>query len=174
MSYKDINNKTGYRHMQGNNYLYGNLKLLNGSELTNALADGITTWTPTAPTLPTEAEQLATNKISKKNTINYDFEIESEKPILVNTVTWHGGYQSTTKLDSGKRLAELNGDANVTLYDSLDAPQVLTIVEADSLIISLGTSYQTIYTQKQGLMVDIENAVDQAALDAIVNPWEPA
>jgi len=173
MSYKDINNKTGYRNMQGFNYLYGNIKLLNASELTAALADGITSWTAPTPTPPSDAEVLASNKVSKKAAIEADFLIESEQPVLVDTVTWHGGYSSTTKLDSGKRLAELNGDVNVTLYDAVDAPQVLTIAEADVVIIALGGSYQTLFATKQGLLVDIDNAVDQAALDAIVNPWEP-
>jgi len=172
MSYQDINNKTGYKNMQGDNFLYGNLKLLTTDELTAALADGITVWTTPTPTPPTDEEQLAKNKTAKKNAIESDFLVESEKPVVVGAVTWNGGYSSTTKLDSGKRLAELNSDANVTLYDSSDAPQVLTIVEADAVIIALGGSYQTLFATKQGLMVDIDNAVDQAALDAIINPWE--
>ena len=79
MSYKDTNNKTGYRNMQGNNFLYGNLKLLNVSELTAALSDGITEWTAPAPTPPTDAEQLATNKTGKKNAIESDFLVESKR-----------------------------------------------------------------------------------------------
>jgi len=65
MSYKDINNKTGYRNMQGHSFSYSNLKLLTAAELAAAIIDGITEWTPDAPPTPTDAENLISVKKSK-------------------------------------------------------------------------------------------------------------
>tara|TARA_R110000822_G_C15338773_1_gene495889 strand:- start:13820 stop:14356 length:537 start_codon:yes stop_codon:yes gene_type:complete len=73
--YQDINKQTGFRNLQGNQFLYANLKLLSPSELDGALADGITTYTKPTPSLPTEAQQLATAQSYKGAEIQagYDY-----------------------------------------------------------------------------------------------------
>lgn len=56
--YKDIKGRTGYRNMQGHVYLYGDLKLLTPSELTEALSDGITPFVKPARPQPTVAQTI--------------------------------------------------------------------------------------------------------------------
>ncbi|MCK5307927.1 MAG: hypothetical protein KAJ73_04880, partial [Zetaproteobacteria bacterium] len=151
--YKDINNKTGYRNLQGNNFLYGNMKLLSTTEKTSALADGITEWIAPVKALPTESEQLITNKSNVSNAIKNDFELIVLEAITVATINYHGGYESSIKLDAAKRLAELAGNTTVDFYDTINVSHTLSIVNAEAVILAIGSDYQTKFAIKQGLLI---------------------
>ena len=97
-------------------------------------------------------------KNSKKIEIREAFEIESEQPILVDAVKYHGGFDSSVKLDGAKRLAELAGLVEVTFYDTSNQFHILTIAEANNVIIQVAAKYQTDFAKKQILMTQIDAA----------------
>lgn len=171
MSYIDINGKIGYQNMQGHTKVYGNLKLLTVPELSAAKVDGIADWVKPVVTGPTESEQLILNKGYKKSGIRSDFAVVALDNVVHNLITWNGGYDSAIKLDAAKRFAELNSLTTVDFFDINNVSNTLTIVEADEVIKAVAADYQSKFTIKQSAFVDIDNAVDQDALDLIVSPW---
>ena len=66
--WKDINGKTGYRNMVGNDKTYGNIKLLSVEEKKAALADGIEEYV--VPVQVIAKEKLADVKARHKKQLN--------------------------------------------------------------------------------------------------------
>lgn len=106
----------------------------------------------------TDAELLANAKEAKRNKIRQAFNTESEAPVLVGTVSYHGGFDSATKLDGAKRMVEIAGGTEVTFFDVDNLPHVLTLAEATTVILTIGADYQTKFATKQAKMVQVENA----------------
>ena len=106
----------------------------------------------------TEEELLVQAKEAKRNEIRNVFNIESEAPVIVGTVSYHGGFDSASKLDGAKRMVETAGGTEVTFFDVDNLPHVLTLAEATTVILTIGADYQTKFATKQAKMVQVENA----------------
>ena len=63
--------------------------------------------------------------------------------------------------------AELAGKTEVTFYDTKNVGHVLSIADANAVIIQLGQQIQTLFAKKQGMMVSAGKA-NISALDKIV------
>lgn len=115
----------------------------------------------------TESELLANAKELKRNQIRNDFLAESEAPVLVGTVTYHGGFDSAIKLDAVRRLAESIGATEVTFYDVDNTGHILSLVDAQNVITVLGAKYQNDFSVKQARMVAVENALDISQVEVV-------
>ena len=169
--WKDIIGKTGYKNMQGNKYLYGNMKLLNSEELDAALKDGISVFVKPVPAPETLGAVLRRVKKEKTNLVNSLFETEAVKPILVNGVTFRGGYTTVDRIDGARRLAELKTGNQIQVYDIDDKPVALNPAQVKGLVITLGDNYQNLFAIKQELIVNIREAGNLQAVEDIVIPW---
>lgn len=114
------------------------------------------------------AVQLENAKLKKKDEISKAFDIEEKQPVVVGNITYFGGVESATKLDSAKRLSELVGATTVTFFDVNNLPNTLTIAEAEAVIIAIAVKYQNDFAKKQGLYSLITSTTTLGTLDTIV------
>jgi len=117
-----------------------------------------------------EADKAALDAAKKKQKaiIRTAFEISANAPVTVAGVTYNGGYDSALKLDGAKRLAELTGHTSVTFYDIGNFSHILTIAEANDVITSIATSYQSSLSKKQSKLVYINAATTIADVEAAI------
>jgi len=169
--WKDINGKTGHKNMQGNEYLYGNLKLLNPEELAKALADGIVIWVKPAPKPLSVEEMLEKARNAKISLIKSLFETESLKPVTVSGVDYKGGYNTVSRIDSARRLGVLHSTNPLTLYDKDDEPISLNPKQTEDVVKGLGANYQGLYAIRQSLIRSIRKAVDLQEVVDVPVPW---
>lgn len=106
----------------------------------------------------TAVELLAQAKETKRNQIRNAFNAQAELPVVVGTVSYHGGFDSASKLDAAKRMVEASGGLKVTFFDTTNLPHVLTLLEAATVILTIGADYQTKFATKQAKMAQVENA----------------
>lgn len=115
---------------------------------------------------------LSAAKNAKHNDIRTAFNAAAVLPITdANSNVWSGGFDSALKIDAAKRMAEMAGATTVSLFDDANVEHVLSIAEADVVILTLGAHYQTKFAQKQALMTAVDaldETATQADLDAIV------
>lgn len=136
-----------------------------GSPVTFAIGDiPDATMQTTVPV----AIQLERDKEIKRNEIRGAFGVDCIKPILVDGINYHGGLDSAYRLDGAYRLKEKESLTEVTFTDINNVKHVLTMAAANTVIITVGKDYETKFMKKQQLMLDIDNAVDKAALELIV------
>ncbi len=106
-------------------------------------------------------------KENKRNEIRQAFNTESVADVQIDAVTYHGGYESNQKLDAGVRLAEQNAQTDITFFDVNNIGHLLTIAEAKLVTTGIGVKYQNDFNKKQGLMVNIDDAIDEATVALI-------
>lgn len=111
--------------------------------------------------------ELNTLRLQKKAAVRSAFIAESESPVLINGVAFHGGFDSALKLDGAKRLAELAGLSEVTFFDIDNLPHVLTIAEAAAIVLQIAGKYQMDFATKQSALVQIDNATTLTELETI-------
>ena len=171
--WKDIKNKTGYKNMQGNKYLYGNMKILNSDELSKALLDGISTWVKPVPKPETIEQVLAKAKKIRINLLKSLFELEVSKPVDMGGNLFTGGFESAIRIDSAKRFSELKGKSgNITVYDINNRPVSLNPLEMKTLVLLLGDTYMSLLSVKQSILVNMEQVTGLQELTDITIPWE--
>lgn len=107
-------------------------------------------------------------KEAKKTEIRNAFKVDSQLPVTVNNVQYHGNIDSALRLDGALRLAEKSGATSVSFTDINNVRHTLTLADANNVIIAVGKAYEQKFMKKQALLVDVDNAADQAALDAII------
>lgn len=117
-------------------------------------------------TLPV-AIKLEKTKELKRNEIRNAFFTDTLAPVVVNTVSYHPGIESAYRLDAALRLNEKAGLTDVSFTDINNVAHVLTIAQANAVIIAVGQDYQIKFMKKQQKMVDIKNATDEAAVNLI-------
>lgn len=105
---------------------------------------------------------------AKQADIRAAFNAVKNAPVTVNAVAYNGGYDSGIKIDAAKRMAQMAGLAEVTIFDLANTPQVLSIADAEALILTIGANYQTKFAKKQALLVQAEAATTEAELNAII------
>lgn len=115
----------------------------------------------------TGVELLANSKEAKRNQIRQEFEVSSNSPVTVGTVSYHGGFDSAIKLDAVKRLSETLGATEVTVYDTMNVGHVMSLVAAQSLITQIAGKYQMDFGTKQNRMVAVENSVNILEVEAV-------
>ena len=168
--YIDVNGKTGYRQMVGTSgKTYGNLKLLSPTELADAKLDGIADYIAPVPAAPT-LDQLKNNR---KNYIRGEYNHVVNDEINFLGTDWNGGHESAMNLDSAVRLAEQKSLANVDLWDYYNVKHTMTVADAKTVVEAVADAFLVLYEQKQGFMVDIDNATNESEVNAVVWP-EPA
>ena len=118
----------------------------------------------------TAAEQQALNeaKENKKEEIRQAFNAEAVLPVTVNGVDYNGGYDSVVRLSVAKDLAASQGATTVDFYDASNQLQTVTLADADTIITTINSAFQTVFAKKQNLMVQIDSALTFADVDAIV------
>ena len=104
------------------------------------------------------AKDLADAKIRQKAIVKKDFTAAANSDVVFNEVYWYGGNESVTKLDGAKRLTEMAGLIEVTFFDASNTGHILSIEEANAVILTIGVKYQTDFAKKQTLYTNIENA----------------
>lgn len=118
-----------------------------------SLDDKIITWAGKSD--ETILSDLVRVKEEQRAVIRKAFNAEVLSTILVNNIMWFGGDISVTKLDGAKRLNELGGSTTVTFYDVYNLPHILTILEAEDVILAIGIKYQQDFSKKQSLFNSI-------------------
>jgi len=106
----------------------------------------------------TEVELQANAKNAKQTQIRNEFNTSQEAPVVVNTISYSGGFDSAIKLDAAKRLVEALGATEVTFYDVSNVGHILSLVDAQNVITAIAMDYQTKFGIKQARMVAVENA----------------
>jgi hypothetical protein len=163
--YIDVNGRISNKMMVGSSgKTYGNLTLLTPAELADALQDGISEYTP--PAEPPMA--LPDAKLKKQAQIRLAYEAEASTPVAANGFTWNGGHSSAMAMDSTVRLAELKASTHVELWDASNVKRVVPISEGKTIVEAIADAFLIVYDKKQSLMVAVDNAADQAALDLVV------
>lgn len=138
--------------------------IADGSEMTFDLGeapDATVSLTKTDSVILEELKQV------KSAEIRAAFEADAETPIEIAGVLYHGGLDSSVKLDGAFRLAEKASLTSVTFTDINNIAHTLTLAEADSIILTIGQAYQAAFMRKQQKLVDVVNAVDAAAVELI-------
>ncbi len=117
------------------------------------------------PALP-PAIELERAREAKRAEIRAAYAAAAVVPQLIDGVEYHSGFDSITRLDGARRLAEQLGAAEVVFWDTSNAGHTLPLSAADQVIHTLGQQVQALFAKKQQLMVDIDSA-DVSSLDAI-------
>jgi len=169
--WKDITGKTGYKNMQGGEYLYGNMKLLNPEELAVALADGLAAWIKPKPKPQSAETVLSKAKEVKINLVKTLFDIEVGKPVEVGGVRYNGGYKTVDRIEGARRLVGLKKGVQVKVYDVEDKLVILNPAQSTDLVITLGEEYENLYATRQALLVSIREALDLLAVEDVILPW---
>lgn len=110
---------------------------------------------------------LTEAKEAKRNEIRSEFVKNSEAPVVVDTISYHGGFESASKLDAAKRMVEASGGTEVPFYDIFNLPHELTIAEAQIVILTVGADFQAKFANKQSKMVQVDNAITITEVEAI-------
>lgn len=109
---------------------------------------------------------------SKRGDIRTAFNTAAILPVTdANSDVWSGGFDSALKMDAAKRMAEMAGFTQVSLFDAANVERVLTIEAASVVVLTVGADYQTKFAQKQALMAAVDalpNTAAQSDVDAIV------
>lgn len=122
------------------------------------LTDNKITWVGKSD--ETIASDLERVKREQKALVKKDFKQASIEAVTLNSISYFGGNVSGTKLDSAKRLSEMGGNTTVTFFDTNNMPHKLSIIEAEDVILAIGTKYQQDFAKKQNLYNNITNAID--------------
>lgn len=160
--YQDINGKIGYRELEGTSgNTYGNMKLLTPQEKTDALADGISEYTPPAPA-PDSPEVIERRR--KSNIRRYALgRIEED---LIGDLE---DGESQLALQLLKILVAIRGTAL-----SLIQKGVMNPADFQPSIKDLADQTELYINIRQAAMDAITNdddvATAQAAVDAIIPP----
>lgn len=109
-------------------------------------------------------------KNRKNEEIRQKYAEEEVKPVAVNGVTYHGGFDSAIKLDAAMRLAEAAGSSNVTFYDVGNVGVSLTLAAAKGVVLSVAAAASDAMATKQALMLAIKAGADTAAVRGITWP----
>ena len=115
-----------------------------------------------------ESELLDDVKLIKKQELKKSFELESNKPVVVNEVNYVGGFDSAVKLDAAKRMLETALATEVTFFDVDNKPNVLSIGDATNVILAIGSKYQTDFAKYQGLKVQVDSKLKVSTVNSIV------
>lgn len=113
---------------------------------------------------PTVAQLKAAQSLMMRNA----YEAACLLPVSAGGHDWNGGFDSALKLDAAKRLTESAGRTTVVFFDIDNVGHVLTIAEALAVVQAVGADFQTKLARKQARLVSIEQAADEAAVQAIV------
>lgn len=116
------------------------------------------------------AKHLASAQERKRVEIREAFEAESNRPVLIAGVEWHGGYESGMKLDGAMRLAEKGGLAATRFFDTTNTGHDLSIAEANAVVLGVAGKYQQDFDKKQSLMRQIDAV--RTEQDLVVISWE--
>lgn len=117
-------------------------------------------------TIPT-AILLERTKETKRKEIRVEFYNDCLNSVVVDTISYHGGIDSAYRLDGALRLTEKASLTEVSFTDVNNVAHVLTIAQANVIILAVGQDYQTKFMNKQQKMVDIESAADEVAVNLI-------
>jgi len=109
-------------------------------------------------------------RAQKKGEIQTSFLKEESLAIPINDINYHGGYESATKLDSARRLAQEVGLSEIMFFDTENIGHNLTMVEATGVTMAIAGKYQNDFAKYQGLKTLINNALTKEELEAIT--WE--
>ena len=102
----------------------------------------------------------------KKDVIRRELENSFDEPIEELSLFWDAGFNSSLSIDGAARISENAGNTTVTIHDSDNKPQELTIAEAIQVAAVIGSDYQTKFALKQARMVQVDD-VDKTATNAI-------
>jgi len=169
--WKDINNKTGHKNLQGNEYLYGNMKLLDSGELSNAFADGIQIFIKPTPKPEPVGKVFKRAKRQARQEVKNRFDIENIKPVVHGGQQFNGGIESVSELHLLLVLAEMSGEIDVFIPLSNDSVRKKTLAEAKDIVIAVGNDYKDKMGIKRASIREINKTVDKAELDLTVLPW---
>lgn len=111
---------------------------------------------------------LEETKERKRNQIRLNFDTVANQPVIINSVNYHGGFESAIKLDAAKRLMEAAGLSQVIFFDTSNQPHTLTLVEAQNVVIQVASAYQTALANKQAKMVLVSQAQTKEEVNAIL------
>lgn len=111
--------------------------------------------------------KLDSAKLDKKTHMIVKFNEVSVEPVIVNSITYNGGFDSALKLDGAKRLAELAKLTEVVFFDTSNQPHTLTIAEANFVILSISVKYQTDFAKVQGKKVLIDSKTKVSTVKAV-------
>ena len=118
------------------------------------------------------ADELASAKEAKAAQVKEEFLPLSTLPVAdADGLLWSGGWDSATKLDAAKRLAEAAGSTTVTLYTDDNAAHTLTLPEALIVVLTVAGYYQVVLGKKQGFYLAIADASTVTEVAAIVIDW---
>lgn len=154
--YKDINNKTGYRNLQGNTYLYGDLKLLNQDEKDAALADGIVEFTvppKAAPTLEKQKEALNTRIKGERDRKYLD-------GVMVQSKWFHSDLESKQQQIA---LYTLGADLPVNVeWKTMDGSKILLTVElVAELFLAQISNNMAIFDKAELFTLDVASLTEE-------------
>ena len=90
----------------------------------------------------------------KEEIIRAEFE-ESILPVDKFNTQWNGGFDSVLAIDGFTRMTEESGATEVVIFDFHNQPHTLSIGEAKSLAIEIGTHYQLAFAAKQARMTSL-------------------
>ncbi len=118
-----------------------------------------------------EAE-LVEAREAKATQVKEEFALLSTLPVAdADGLLWAGGWDSATKLDAAKRLAEVAGSATVTLYTDDNAAHTVTLPEALVVVLTVAGHYQVVLGKKQSFYLAIATASTVAEVIAITIDW---
>ena len=112
-------------------------------------------------------KELTNTKSKKQTEIRNSFNAELELPVIINGISYSGGFDSAIKLDAAKRLVEALGATEVTFYDVGNVGHILNLVDAQSVITAIAIDYQTKFGIKQTKMVAVDNATTIQEVEAV-------
>lgn len=107
-------------------------------------------------------------KTITKQTVRSLFNQAEVLPITINTVDYHGGYESASKLNNALMLAEKAGLTEVTFYDIHNTGHVLTLADAEAVTIQIAVDYQNKLGIKQNKMREIDACTTKAEVEAVI------
>lgn len=124
------------------------------------------TFTAPAPIVPTPPlAQAQTDQIAL---IRASFNAASLTPVPDNSgLIWSGGESSGSAIYLACQLAQQNGLANVTLWDSSNTAHTMTVAQGMAVAAAIGAEYQTLYQKWQTLRAQIMAATTVTEVQAI-------
>ena len=120
----------------------------------------------------TTAPGLSDSKVNKIQEIEDAFAIVEAQPVAALGEDWIGGYMSGMKYKAAYDLAELASQTEVGFKDVHGTKHTLSFVDAQTVLLAIGADYLTKDAVRDGFVAQVNAAVSQAELDAIIVSFE--
>lgn len=107
-------------------------------------------------------------KTFRRIDIEFEFSSYSVMPVTVDSVEFNGGFLASTEYKAAYDFAEMSGQTAVGFRDTAGNKHVMSLTDAKSVLMAIGSDYFTKDAQRDDLIAAVLAATTEDELAAIV------